>query len=97
MPEATGAPAFNNTISWGNVLTLITIASSLAVGWGAISQQASATGAAVAEVKADLLAIEIRVRGLETADARAEERVNSFLNLLNRIDGRLARIERNKI
>lgn len=90
----TSKPTFTSSISLGNWITIGAIVATMAVGWGVMQEQNTANRLSVAEIDADLAAIRIRVGKLETEDARSQERYSALLNLLNRIDGRLARIER---
>jgi hypothetical protein len=94
----TTKPTFTSQISLGNWITLIVLACSLAVGWGAMKAQQEAVEATLTKVEtqhaAHRNAVLTRLRILENEDARSQERYSALLQLLNRIDGRLERIER---
>lgn len=90
----TTKPTFTSQISLGNWITIGALVATLAVGWGVMQTQQASNQLSIAEIDAELASIRVRVRKLETEDARSQERYSALLNLLNRIDGRLARIER---
>lgn len=91
----TAKPTFTSQISLGNWITIGAMIGTLAVGWGLLQAQQAANQLAIVKIETELASMEIRVRKLETEDARAQERISSMLTLLNRIDSRLERIERN--
>lgn len=91
----TAKPTFTSQISLGNWITIGAMIGTLAVGWGLLQAQQAANQLAIVKIETELTSMEIRVRKLETEDARAQERISSMLTLLNRIDSRLERIERN--
>lgn len=91
----TAKPTFTSQISLGNWITIGAMIGTLAVGWGLLQAQQAANQLAIVKIETELTSMDIRVRKLETEDARAQERISSMLTLLNRIDSRLERIERN--
>lgn len=86
-------PKFSSQISLGNWLTMAALLASVGVGWGVMQSQNQANQLALTEVKASQADLEVRIRKLETSNAVADERFNSMLQLLKRIDSRLERIE----
>ena len=80
------------------------LAVAVAVAWGIMSERGETTRTQMQEVRdtlkqevdnrrESLSAIEARVRTLESSQARADERFNSVLQVLGRIEARLERIE----
>lgn len=76
----------------------------VAVAWGIMSERGETTRSQMQEVRdtlkqevdtrrESLSSIEARVRTLESSQARADERFNSVLQILGRIEARLERIE----
>lgn len=98
------APKVDPKVSFGNLLNLIALAVAVAVGWGVMSERGDQTRNQMAEVRDTLrqevltrrdgqAALESRIRALESSQARADERFNSVLQVLGRIEARLERIE----
>lgn len=80
------------------------LAVAVAVAWGIMSERGETTRSQMQEVRdtlkqevdarrESLFSIEERVRTLESSQARADERFNSVLQILGRIEARLERIE----
>jgi FtsZ-binding cell division protein ZapB len=97
-------PQVDYTISLGNMLNMAGLAVAVAVAWGIMSERGETTRTQMQEVRdtlkqevdnrrESLSAIEARVRTLESSQARADERFNSVLQVLGRIEARLERIE----
>lgn len=91
-------------ISLGNLLNLGALAVAVAVAWGVMSERGENTRSEMGEIKETLRqevatrrdgqsALEARIRALESSQARADERFNSVLQVLGRIEARLERIE----
>lgn len=83
----------NKTLAW---TMLVTLAS--AVFWSGSTVQGlvgsvNTLTETVEELKSERQAVDGRIRLLETAQARADERFTNILALLSRIDQRLERIE----
>lgn len=97
-------PQMEYKISLGNMLNMIALAVAVAVSWGVMSERNEATRTQMQEVR-DTLGQEVdarirtqddfsaRLRALETNQARSDERFNSVLQVLGRIEARLERIE----
>lgn len=83
-----------NQISVGNVLQIGFMVVGIGLAWGAMSAKSAETEKDLASAQVALNSIEIRVRNLETSDARNDERLNTILDTLGRIDKRLERMER---
>lgn len=91
-------------ISYGNILNLLAVAAAVLVGWGVMSERGDNTREQMTQISATLTqevaarregmnALESRIRTLESSQARADERFNSVLQVLGRIEARLERIE----
>ena len=91
-------------ISVGNLLNLAALCVAVAVAWGIMSERGENTKDQLEALRTTLqqevatrrdgqASIESRVRALESSQARADERFNSVLQVLGRIEARLERIE----
>jgi hypothetical protein len=91
-------------ISYGNILNLVALVVAVAVAWGIMSERGENTRDQMDALRTTLhqevatrrdgqSSIEARVRALESSQARADERFNSVLQVLGRIEARLERIE----
>lgn len=91
-------------ISYGSILNFLAIAVAVAVAWGVMSERGENTREQMTQISATLTqevaarreginALESRIRMLESSQARADERFNSVLQVLGRIEARLERIE----
>jgi len=91
-------------ISYGNILNFIGLIVAVAVAWGIMSERGENTRDQMDALRSTLqqevatrrdgqTSIEARVRALESSQARADERFNSVLQVLGRIEARLERIE----
>ena len=97
-------PKIDNRISIGNIITLFIVLAGFAVAWGTMRERGDQTRENLTEIRETLRqevatrrdaqgALEGRVRALESSQARADERFNSVLQVLGRIEARLERIE----
>jgi hypothetical protein len=91
-------------ISYGNILNFVGLLVAVAVAWGIMSERSDNTKDQLEALRTTLQqevatrrdaqsSIESRVRALESSQARADERFNSVLQVLGRIEARLERIE----
>ncbi len=87
-------PEFTSTISWGQMIQVIVLLLGFASTFAVMQYRTSAAYEALSEAQDDRAKIEIRLRAVETQQARADERFSSIMSLLGRIDSRLERIER---
>ena len=87
-----------NQISLGNAIQIVVLILGLGAAWATMDTRSAATEATLNTTRADFQNMESRVRALETstaaADARNEERFNTILATLGRIDARLERMEK---
>ena len=97
-------PQIENKMSIGNILNLLALVVAVAVGWGVMRERGESTREHMTELRETLrqevstrregqVALEARIRALESSQARADERFNSVLQVLGRIEARLERIE----
>lgn len=97
-------PQIENKMTIGNILNLLALVVAVAVGWGVMSERGESTRSELTDIKETLRqevstrregqgALEARIRALESSQARADERFNSVLQVLGRIEARLERIE----
>ncbi|KPQ06211.1 MAG: Protein of unknown function DUF16 [Rhodobacteraceae bacterium HLUCCA12] len=91
-------------ISAGSLINLGALAVAVAVAWGIMSERGDNTRDSMDSLSRNLAsetanrrdqtaALDARIRSLESAQARADERFNSVLQVLGRIEARLERIE----
>ena len=83
-----------NQVSIGNLLQIAVMIVGVGLAWGVMSARADQTERDLSSAQSSLSSIEIRVRNLETSDARNDERLTTILSTLGRIDQRLERMER---
>jgi len=92
-------PTFSATISAGNVIQLVTLLLAVGAGWASLSGgMAANTDAAVKnaesvrEAREDTGRLKTRVRATEIAVSRQDERTNSILTGIARIEIQLQRL-----
>lgn len=97
----TEKPRFTSTISLGNVIQILALVVGGVGAYYALDARAAGNERQLIEVRDALraerekrLGFEVRLREVETNQARADERMTNILQLLTRIDARLERIER---
>ncbi len=84
-------PSVDNRISTGNLLLAGSMLVAVAVAWGNLSGRAETMSSKITEVTASAAANEARIRALETATARQDERMVLILDSLRKIESRLER------
>lgn len=82
-------PSVDNRISTGNLLLAGSMLVAVAVAWGNLSGRAENMASEITKVSAQSSANEARIRALETATARQDERMILILDSLRKIEGRL--------
>lgn len=85
---------YKRQISFGNVVQIGVTLVTVTLAYAAVNATAAANRETIAQAITAQSAMEGRLRALENTQARADERMANILQLLNRIDGRLERIER---
>lgn len=86
-------PTIDNRISLGNVLVVLGMVVSIAMAWGNLSGRADKLAETVAANTADIATAESRLRTVEQAQARQDERMLYIIDSLNKIASRLEKIE----
>lgn len=86
-------PEFTKQISFGQVVQIVVLLGGFWGGYVLLQKQAEDNARAIADARSERTALEIRLRTVETQQARADERFSSILGYLSRIDSRLERIE----
>lgn len=89
-------PQITSQISLGNIIQIALILAGLTGAWFTMGHRTEATAVSAAENAAAIVENERRIRTLETSQARSEERNNSVLQILGRIEARLERIEQSR-
>ncbi|QLH15840.1 hypothetical protein HYQ43_17040 [Paracoccus pantotrophus] len=84
-------PSVDNRISAGNMLVALGMIVSVAVAWGNLSGRSDNMAAELSAVRAMAAANEARIRALETATARQDERMVLILDSLRKIESRIER------
>jgi hypothetical protein len=87
-------PTFQWQISLGHVIQIAMLVAAAGIGWATFDARITANEKSVVRAVDVQGQMEGRLRALETATARSDERLTSILNMLARIDARLERIER---
>jgi alanine dehydrogenase len=85
------APKITETISLGNLITMLTVVASVAVGYGAQVTLIEAIAARVARLEADYIAKEARLRMLENNSARIDEKLTHMQQSVQRIEAALSK------
>tara|TARA_R110000737_G_scaffold159813_3_gene187582 strand:+ start:445 stop:750 length:306 start_codon:yes stop_codon:yes gene_type:complete len=86
-------PEFTPSINLGQLIQIVTVATGLLVGGLYIRDQADSNSSAIAAAAEDRAALEIRIRALEIAVSRQDEKYGFILTALTRIDTQLERIQ----
>ena len=85
---------YKRQISFGNMVQIGVTLVTVTLAYAAVNATASANRETIAQALTAQASMEGRLRALENTQARDDERMTNILQLLNRIDGRLERIER---
>ena len=76
-------------LSLGNLINLVAMGAAVAIAWGSMTERSDATHKGIKELEENQTAFEARVRTLETNQARADERLESILRVVTRIETKL--------
>ena len=87
------APKLYNSISLGNLLTILAMAVAGLGGFFALDARSDENSRDIAEIEAVQSAADARIRGLENSNIRSEERYTALISILSRIEARLQRME----
>lgn len=89
-------PQYSPTINLGHLLQIGSLIVAVTGGYFMMDARTEANRMEITKLQASRQQDEVRIRTLETNAARSDERLQSILGLLNRIDARLERIENNE-
>lgn len=89
-------PQLTSQISLGNIIQITLILAGLTGAWFTMGHRTEASALGVSNNAAEIAEHDRRLRTLETSQARSEERNNSVLQILGRIEARLERIEQSR-
>jgi hypothetical protein len=88
-------PSITPNISLGNLLNILAMIVAVSIAWANISNVAQANSRDVGKNDLRINDVEVRVRTLENNQSRTDERLINIIEMLNRIDGRLEKMEGN--
>ena len=88
-------PSITPNISLGNLLNILAMIVAVAIAWANINNVAQANSRDVMKNDQRINDVEVRVRTLENNQSRTDERLINIIEMLNRIDGRLEKMEGN--
>lgn len=84
---------FDNRISLGHLITVGTLAATVAMAWGDVTSRTENLAERVAASGAAIAANEHRIRIVEQASARQDERMSLILDGLRKIETKLEKLE----
>lgn len=87
---------YSPMITLGNLINTVVVVAGGALAFGILNGRVDANVKKIDESMTAIMSQDARLRVLETASARADERMTNIIELFNRIDARLARIEENR-
>lgn len=85
---------FDNRISLGHLITVGTLAVSVALAWGDVTSRTENLAERAAGASSALTAHESRIRAVEQTSARQDERMTLILDGIRKIETKLERQER---
>lgn len=87
------SPQLIPTISFGQVLQIGILVFGIGAGYAMLSSQGEGNEVALRIASEERKSLEIRVRGLELQNARAQEQYSAIIGILSKMDARLERME----
>jgi hypothetical protein len=84
---------YPQTLSTGNILTILTLAIGLIFSYANLSNTAEAANLQIQEIKLDQKAMETRTRSLEESSIKTNAKLEQIFGLLVTIDDRLKAAE----
>lgn len=87
------SPQLTPTISFGQVLQIAILVFGIGAGYAMLSSQGEGNEVALRIASEERKSLEIRVRGLELQNARAQEQYSAIIGILSKMDARLERME----
>jgi len=89
-------PKYGNWLTFGNVLTIMFGVISATGMFFIMDARTQSNERYIVEIRSDVSKVEEDVRVLQTDSARSEEKYIAIFNLLNRIDSKIERLERQR-
>lgn len=86
-------PQFSPSISFGQILQVAVIVVGFTGSFVVLQAQGDANTTALNIAAEERKALELRIRAIENQTARSDERYSSILVFLDKIDGRLEKME----
>lgn len=77
---------FNWDFSIGNLVNIVAVAGAAFIAWGSMSTKSELTHTSLEALHSENLAMESRIRTLETGQVRNDEKLNSILEAVRRIE-----------
>lgn len=88
-----GSAEYKPQITLGNLIQIASMLVLVAIAFQTLNGKAAANTDAITKTIAELKAQDARLRFLENASTRNDERLTNMIVILNKIDARLERIE----
>lgn len=88
-----GNTEYKPQITLGNLIQIASMLVLVTIAFQALNGKATANAEAISKTTLELKAQDARLRALETATSRSDERLTNMIAILNKIDARLERIE----
>lgn len=88
-----GNAEYKPQITLGNLIKIASMLVLVAISFQALNGKTTANSEAISRTALELKAQDARLRALETAATRSDERLTNMIAILNKIDARLERIE----
>lgn len=88
-----GNTEYKPQITLGNLIQIASMLVLVTIAFQALNGKATANAEGISKTTLELKAQDARLRALETATSRSDERLTNMIAILNKIDARLERIE----
>ena len=88
-----GNAEYKPQITLGNLIQIASMLVLVAIAFQTLNGKTAANTEAISKTALELKAQDARLRAMETAASRSDERLNNMIVILNKIDARLERIE----
>lgn len=89
-------PQFSMSFNLGHLLQILSLVIAATIGWITMDHRTTTNAKRLDVVEARDAEQSVRLRNIETTQARADERFISIMSILGRIEGRLERMEGQK-
>jgi len=88
-----GNAEYKPQITLGNLIQIASMLVLVAIAFQTLNGKTAANTEAISKTALELKAQDARLRAMETAASRSDERLTNMIVILNKIDARLERIE----